>query len=287
LSNLNISPWMIAGAFRSGMLFVVTCEGRLYFLDTRRSAGSLQHFGCHEPGPPHMLECSEDGSLVVIASAGIVSAWDTRQQKLLWRRRGLATTAGAFVPGSHRFVCGLECGTMLELDPRTGATLRSVAKADNWINGLSVSSCQSYLAAIDSMGRLSIHDFCTGRELWSRNCAMLVAGRPPTPPVTPQFVPGTEAIVVAYALHGKRLAVYSAATGKESAEFRETAGGDVKGLEVTTDGLAYVWDDAGTVMVWDVSSGEVRRRFSPGRDVARWSLAASAFPSLWPKKLLQ
>jgi hypothetical protein len=281
--ELDIVPWLIGGSASSEKLFVVTRERCLYSMDTHCAASSLQYFGCHEPSPPHMLECSEDGSLVVIASVDIVSGWDTRQRRLLWRRTGLATTAGTFVAGSHRFVCGLECGAMLELDPRTGATRRMVATAGNWVNGLTVSSCETYLAAIDSIGRLSMHDFRTGRELWSRDCAVLLGGKP----VTPRFVPGLEAIVVAYAQRGKRLAVHAAATGKEAAEFQELAGGDVKGLEVTSNGLAYVWDDAGSVTVWEVNSGKVRRRFSPERDVARWSVAASAFPSRWRRTLLQ
>jgi hypothetical protein len=277
--ELDIVPWLIGGSASSEKLLVVTREGRLYSMDTHCAASSLQCFGFHEPSPPHMLECSEDGSLVVVASVDIVSAWDTRQQKLLWRRTGLATTAGTFVAGSHRFICGLECGTMLELDLRTGATLRTVATAGNWVNGLTVSSCQTYLAAIDSIGRLSMHDFRTGRELWSRDCAVLLGGKPVTPPVTPRFVPGQEAIVVAYALRGKRLAVHAAATGRQMVEFEELAGGDVKGLEVTPNGLAYVWDDAGSVIVWDVNSGKVRHRFSPERAVALWSVAAGAFPT--------
>lgn len=276
LSHMGSSPEIlcpeltaqrIVGASRAPWIFIATSDNNLYAMDWQRRPSCPVFLGRLDHSYAAVLECSEDGSTVIVASLGITTAWSRERKELLWRREGISPLCGAFHPNGKRFLCGLENGEVLELDARSGVTLRKPVTHTRWVNELAVSPNGTYLASIDLDDRLIVTDLVHGREVWSRYLRNFVPGMLPDPTVCPVFTPDGDFLIVSDLAHGQHITIIRSSDGKPMFSFPHS-GARLKALAVTKQGELFAWDCDGIVTIWNISSRSKSGRFIPAQDHA-------------------
>jgi len=236
---------------RSGDGFLSMENGDLYWLaKATPGAGQPVYFGTHPEARVGLLVCSDDGSMVVAAGVHM-TAWDPRAAALLWQRSDHLAVSCAFVPRSRRLICGLESGEVVELDPRTGARLRLIARHPSRIQLLAISPDGSRLAAANCGGDCSMTDLESGAAVWTRRF---------TPTAGPQFSSDGHSLLLPTAgVDG--IDVVSTASGERIGGLKGCR--CVVGLRVSMAGIAYAWNAEGTITAWNLATGKVVLRLDP------------------------
>jgi hypothetical protein len=248
-----LNPRCIAGASRGPFGFVATTAGDLFSLDLAARTAPVR-IGRHQEEYPNVLECTADGSLVVAGGPGGTSCWDRAAARCLWSRSDIGLHGGAFVPGAKRFFAALETGPILELDSRSGLTIRELPNHCGSIVRLDIAPDSRRLAAIDLDGACVVSVLETSEPLWSR--------RLPVPAVTPRFSPDGSILVAPDQQRRPLVSLLSAASGDLLGELTG-AQAKIVGLAVTPQGAVYAWDLSGTVSVWDLASRSLLFQFHP------------------------
>jgi outer membrane protein assembly factor BamB len=249
--DVGFAPWIVAGAGAGERIFVGSREGDIYCFDPRGPATRPRLLGRHPEGSPLILECTHDGSTVIAGDLGCISAWDGETATCLWQRSDIRVAGAHFHVTTSRLYCGLVEGPCVELDRRTGTTLRTFGAHGGSAISLDVSADGKYLATLGFHGQIVVIDLEMGTELWSR--------RFPMPTAAPRFTPDGKCLLTAAPGRAPALNVLSAATGELLAEL-QGAKQEQAGIEVTTSGLVYAWDKTGTLTVWDLTTRTLLRQ---------------------------
>jgi outer membrane protein assembly factor BamB len=211
------------------------------------------YFGTHQAGHPARMACTDDGSLVVVASSN-TTAWDRQAAKLLWRREAPIVEACQFLPRSRRLICSLATGEIVELDPLTGDVLRLIDRYPYPITHLGVAPGGDRLAAVNSHKVCVLADLETGGAIWSRQFSWVAVG--------PQFSPDGRTLLVPNPEEGVEIAEVSSVSGKTVGTL-SGVGGHIMALRVTDDGTVYAWNDRGTITAWSLANRTITRQFTP------------------------
>ena len=121
--NLDFVPWMAVGARRANLLFVGSQQGDVYWLDLSSPAARPRLLGTLADGCPTVMECTADGSIVIVGNTAHTSAWRRLTGQCLWQRSDLDIISAHSHNPTNRLFCGLVGGHGVELDPQTGATM--------------------------------------------------------------------------------------------------------------------------------------------------------------------
>jgi hypothetical protein len=253
LPTRGLTPWRTTSANHGPFGFLATTAGDLYALDLAARSVPVQ-LGQHQEEFPDVLECTDDGALLVAAGCDGISCWDRAAARCLWRRSDIGLHGGKFVPGTARFVAALSTGPILELSACSGSTLRKLPNHCGSIVRLDIAPDSRRLAAIDLDGICTVSALDTGEPLWSR--------RFPVYPVTPRFSPDGSILVTANQQRLPRVSLLSAASGNLLDELTG-AQAEIVGLAVTPQGAVYAWDLSGTITVWDLASCTLLFQFHP------------------------
>ena len=255
LPTRGLTPWRTTSANHGPFGFLATTAGDLYALDLAARSVPVQ-LGQHQEEFPDVLECTDDGALLVAAGFDGISCWDRAAARCLWRRSDIGPYNGTFVPGTKRFFAALETGPILELDASSGITLRELTNHCGSFIQLDISADGQRLAATNAFGACVVSELATGKSLWSRP-ARIHGG-------TPRFSPDGSILMVPDQRGRPRVSVLSAASGDLLGELIG-AQAAIVGLAVTPQGAVYAWDLSGTVSVWDLASRRLRFQFHPGK----------------------
>jgi hypothetical protein len=242
------SIWLVAAAADSPHAALVSTDGRLYSLDIADPTAGLTALGDSGFLYPMLLACSDDGALVVTANYRGISLWDRQSRTMLWRRSDIGVRCAEFVPGSHRLVCGLPTGEVLELGATDGVTVREVARRPYGILSLDISPDGSRLAISDLDNRLTLIEQATGGTLWSQDSFRWVP---------PRFTHDGRSVLTSDML-AERIVVLDAQSGRPQYAL-EGERGVIKGVEVGPHGAVYSWHVDGTIAVWNLAQ---RRRIA-------------------------
>jgi WD40 repeat protein len=246
-------PWMIAGSPDGRYAFLCTQAGALYWFDVMITPRQLHYLGSHPNGYGQLLECSDDGALLLM-TGGVTTLWDRAAATLLWTRSGSEISSCSFWPGSHRLICGLATGDLVELDPATGLTLRQIDQLPTTVSSLSLSPDGQHVASCDSSGNCKVTELATGRCIWSYGCRTMSVVR---------FAPDGQSLLVSHPRPGIDLALFSLDTGQPLATLDDLSWW-IKEVRVTREGTAYIACVNGTITTWDLASGAVTSRFKVG-----------------------
>jgi hypothetical protein len=255
LPTQGLTVWRTTGASRGPLGFVATTAGDLYSLDLAARSAPVR-LGRHQEKLPYVLECTDDGALLLAAGEDSISCWDRAAARCLWKRNDTRLCSGKFVPGTQRLFAALETGPIVELGACSGRTLREHHNHRGPFFGLDIAADGQRLAAIDFEGACVVSALATGAPLWSRKF--------PAPGATPRFSPDGSILVAADQQRRPRVLLLSAASGDLLGELTG-AQAEIVGLTVTRLGAIYAWDLSGTVTVWDLVSRSLRFQFHPGK----------------------
>jgi hypothetical protein len=252
----QLDPWRAVTASGGEHAFISTRDGRLYSLDMRARSGEPLFLGKQDPGHADWLECTPDGSIVVVGWRNLVSVWHRESKRLLWQRADL--TCGTIRAEPNRIVCATEAGEVLEIDLASGRTLRKIAAFEQQQLALAVSPCGRYLASLDYSRHVLISKIHDGSILWSCRCAEVVG---------PRFSPDGNFVLVAYSSRSEQLAIHCAATGRK---LRRLSGipEPIRGLAVSGGGIVFAWGDK-TITACNLTTGSIVFRLFPERDWKR------------------
>jgi hypothetical protein len=251
--NLGFAPWIVTGARGSELVIVGSLAGDLYSFDPTSTAPQPRIFGKDVEGFSMVLECNRDGSLVVAANIGHISAWNSKAATRLWHRSDIDVVGAHFHATTDRLFCGLVNGPCVELDCHTGATLQTIGAHREAALSLDVSADGAYLATLGSHGRYVVTELATGNELWSKRFPMTGAG--------PRFSPDGQCVLTAASARAPAVHIFSTTSGEFLAELRG-AQAEISGIEVTPGGTVYAWDTTGTLTAWDLATRAMLRQSS-------------------------
>jgi len=249
----GLTPWRTTGTSHGPFGFFSTTAGDLYSLDLAARSGPVR-LGQHQDKFPYVLECTDDGALLVAAGIGGISCWDRAAARCLWRRNDVGLHSGTFVPGTQRFFAALETGPILELDASSGSTLRELPNHCGSFVELDIAADGQRLAAINPFGACVVSELATGERLWSKKF--------PSLGITPRFSPDGRILVAPDQQRRTRVSILSAASGDWLGELTG-AHAVIVGVAVTPQGAVYAWDVSGTVSVWDLASRSLLFQFHP------------------------
>ena len=261
----DLTPHRVVAASLGSWMYIATHRGEIYGLDLQVQPWRPIHLGRHDHSHVAVLECSEDGSIIIAAAQNTLIAWDRGTKHALWRRDGLRVFCCAFVPGAARVVCGLDSGEVLELDAHTGATLRKLAEHDRWVNEVAISPRSDYVATVDLDNRLMVIDVARGRQVWSRVLRKFVRGIPSEAPVRPVFSASGDILALVDSVGGEKVLFVRPADGLVL-NSRAHTGFSIKGLAMAKNGTCYWWDYGGTVTEWRPGAEAAIRRFWPAQN---------------------
>jgi hypothetical protein len=266
---LDDSPWDAICAPRGAYGFFSTERGDLFWLSLAGPRESPRLLGRHEGAKTRVLQCADDGS-VLIAASDQVTAWDRTAARLLWRRTDISMTSCAFMPGSRTLLCGLENGELVELETATGVNLRMIGQGTpnhESIVNLAVSHSGGCMATVDSRGSCVVTELATGGQIW-------LHGRKAGGGV--QFSVDGRTLIVPNYDDSMNAAMVSFESGDVIRSLRGLSG-VIQNVTVTADGTAYLWSSQGTVTAWNLSAGAVTGQFRPLQD----GPPASCSPPHW------
>jgi hypothetical protein len=253
----GLAPFCIAAAPCARFAFFSTSQGALYSFDASADAPQPIYLGKHQESFPTLVACSDDGQILIAANLGSVSGWDRAGPRCLWRRDDIGLHCGAFLPGTHRFMCSGPTGRIVELDSRCGVAVGDIpSHCFNPVIGLDFSADGCQMAAIDGEGTCVVSLLPASQPLWSKQFA--------PPPVTPRFTPDGRLLVAADPHRLPRVVLLSATSGDLLGELIGAAA-EIAGVAVTRQGIVYAWDWSGAVTAWDLSSRAMLFQFYPGR----------------------
>src|SRR5437868_3825437 len=121
----SMAPSAIAVAGRTGQLFIGSWNRKVYRLDLDDPlARPAELFRCSRAA--YGLVCSADEMTLVAAEDRQVTAWSLDASVLAWQRE-LSVAAMVAIPQAPSVLCGTDDGQLLQLDLRSGVTMRSLA----------------------------------------------------------------------------------------------------------------------------------------------------------------
>jgi hypothetical protein len=260
---LRIRPFLTA-VDRQGQVFISTEEGSICSTHIKAQSDVAEQVGSHELRAGQFITCSEDGAIIIAATNNITIAWSSVMRAVLWRRADVTLNCGTFVSDTYRFFAGVETGEVLEIDGRTGDTVRQVVGPSHWLYDLSVSPCGNYCLTMTNYSSLTVVDAHTGRVLWRRDCTFNDLSR--NLAGAARFLHSGTTMVVALTDKQDELTIVSSRTGDVIRTLAETS--KIRGLHVARDGTIYSWNYWGVLTAWDPRCGAVKHRYYPGRDWA-------------------
>jgi len=252
LPTVDFVPWKIAGARRAPFAFMASKSGDLYALDVTVHSAPIP-LGCHPEPLPWLLECTDDGDVVLVASNTSVSCWDRAHARCLWFRDSCDLLRVMFVPGTHRLFAMATTGQIVELDTNSGVTLRELPSHCDHAAFFDISPIGDCTVTVDATGICVVSELASSKPLGSRRFFF--------PPVRPQFT-ADGSILVAVDQRPSRVALVSADNGNSLGELTG-ARAEIIGLAISPHGAIYAWDITGTVSVWDLASHALLFQFHP------------------------
>jgi hypothetical protein len=244
-------PWLVAASRDSHYGFVCSESSGLYWFDVASAPPKLRQIGTSAGDHAEFLLASGDGALVLLVRRATASVWDRTSGLMIWARDGLPITSCEFVPRSHRVLCGLATGELLELDPKTGRTLRLIENNLHLINSLSISEDGSRIAFGDAGCNCLVRELASGRCLWSHECARAPLVR---------FATDGESLLVTDPSQGLNLTRFSIASGQPLVTLTGLKS-SINQVRVTRTGTAWLSCQDSTVTGWDLQSGQVITQF--------------------------
>jgi len=237
--SLPGEPWLITGSPGNRYGFTCSKAGELHWFDWTAEQHPLHRLGVRSSGHDSLLECSDDGALVLLHGS-LTTLWDRAAAQPLWTREGTQIASCAFWPGSHRLLCGLETGELVELDPQTGLTLRPICRLQ-WPLKLSIAPDGQSAVCSDKHGRCTVVELATGSCTWSHKSRSLSLAR---------FAPDGRRLFVTNPEWGVDLAIYSLDSGQRLAAIGGTDE-HVKDVQVSPEGVAYFYYCDSRLIAWD------------------------------------
>jgi len=250
-------PTVLISATFEPLIATVSTDNRWLF--SAGTKGQIQAIDLHAPnrrprllgeqgwGYMGKLECTADGSLVVLGGAGGLCAWDTIKQRRLWQRDDLRLACWALVPNLRRCVVQTDDGAIVELDLQSGLALRTVRVHESTYYWAVFSSDARLLALQGLGGELDVVDFATGESIWPATAAPRLAYHAPN---AIAFSPCGRLLVTIARNDLSSLAVWSVETGERLCELRGHHE-PVTGTSFTQDGRLHSWGLDGTIRTWD------------------------------------
>jgi hypothetical protein len=253
LPSAGFAPFCITGARSAAIGFVASTRGDLYALDLAVGCTPIL-LGRHQQPLPRLLECTDDGSLLLAACVTHVSCWDRATARCLWKRDDCELISGMFVPGTHRLFAVQPTNQIVELDAQSGTILREFPCHCWGTVHLEISPDGEHFAATTANGTCVVSRLPVNEVLWSRQFTK--------PPVTPRFSADGQFLVALDEQHRPHLALLSSTSGQLLGELT-LARAEIAGLAVSPQGAVYAWDFSGTVWVWDLSTRALLFQFRP------------------------
>jgi outer membrane protein assembly factor BamB len=246
--DFDFEPWNIVSARGADRLFVASLAGDLYCLDPTAAALQPRQLGRHVDDSPTIMECTHDGSIVLVGDVGCISAWSSDTATCLWRRSDIRITGAHFDATTSRLICGRFEGPCVELDRRTGATLRRIGAPRGGALSLEVSADGRYLATLGFDGQYAVTDLETERALWLKPL--------PIRGIRPRFSPDGKCVLTIAPAPATDVHALATTTGELLAELRG-AKAEIAGIEVSASGIVYAWDKSATLTAWDLETSEL------------------------------
>jgi hypothetical protein len=230
---------------------------------------------------------STDGQTFVTLAAGTLQAFDVKRQAVRWERE---KDVEAFALHPTRGLIASVRGEVVQLSLETGAVVRTIARSAGRIRLLAVDHSGESLAWLDWSGGVEVRRLRDGALVW-RQAAHAGQTLPPS------HRPALFGSVLTFSADGRRLAT-SACEGewvlgiwdaKTGTRLKTLRGHDdtINGAAFLPDGSLASWSADGTLRLWNVRRGVVRRVFAahslpvlvpadrPGGDKRSQSVAGS------------
>jgi hypothetical protein len=207
------------------------------------------------------LATSADGKTVVAWTTDSLQAFDVDRQSIRWQRD---KDVECFVLHAR---CGLIAALgsqIVELSLKNGAVLRTITRLPQRVRLLAIDPSGSSLACLDWNGAIEMIRLRDGTSIW-RQDYHAAQSLPPT------HRPALYGRVLAFSSDGRYLAtaacegewvlgIWNTRTG---ARVRTLRGHDdtINGADFLPDGSLASWSTDGTLRLWNVQRGVVRRVF--------------------------
>lgn len=241
----SFEPQVTTVSADGNRIYVGTIDQRILAVGAGAGAQPVL-LGTYRGGNMRELCCSPDGTvLVAVGTAGLV-AWNAVDGVSCWSRPDLPNVCWEFEPTSSCLIVDTADGQLLELEHKSGRTLRFVGRYERLASGLAVSHDGRCIARVGDDGWLEMLDRATGNSVWpeivpSRRCGCV--------PRAIAFSPCGRLLVTADVHDASRLVLWNVATGTRIGELRGHRG-PVVGLQFTAAGKLHSWGLDGTVCVW-------------------------------------
>lgn len=219
-------------------------------------------------GCPAELASSANGQTVVTCVSGKLQVRDIQKNAVRWLRE---RDVECFVLHERSGLFASVNGEIVQLSLETGAVLRSLARSVHGIRRLAIDPSGDCIAWLDWAGGVELRRLSDGKPLWrqeTHGAQMLPATHRPM-----RYAP-----LLAFSTDGRQLvtaaeegewvlAIWHASTGNRLKTLR---GHDqvINGAVFLPDGALASWSADGTLRLWNVRRGTLRRIVSV-KDVSR------------------
>jgi len=254
-------PRNLALTHDGGAALVVDTAGNLHrhiFADIYTSGDLLVRL---PGGPPHRLACSLDGRYLVSLNLHHVTVVDLAAEKILWERDDGEVTCFALHP-TVGLVCGSSTGDVVELSLETGELVRRIIRRDASLTALAIDPSGEHVASLQRNGRVELIRLSDGQLQWSRKkhgtAAVPSSHQPLVCTSTLCFSPSGRYLVTAALEDQWVLAVWNTRLG-DRVKTLHGHDKEILGAQFTPEGTLVSWSGDGTLRLWNVGRGSVRR----------------------------
>jgi WD40 repeat protein len=221
--------------------------GVIYSAGTLHPESTLTKIGIQPGKIVRHMELSADQRFLFSIGPHELCAWDLHARALCWRR-DIAVACLASAPGSQSIACGFEDGDILELDSRSGQTIRTVGRLPRSVDEVTISPSGQSLACVSADRRVQVFDWTTGDPLWQHDgCANFIGSVHSL-----CFSPCGRLLVGPTAENPSHLTVWDVQSGEPLNILRGHTKFIMGARFIASDRLVS-WGTDGTVRTWDVT----------------------------------
>jgi WD40 repeat protein len=242
----SADPLMTAISRNGSRLFVGNMAGQVFSLRMEATNPTPAPLPRYFDGALGDLCCSADGAILLARGESGACAWNTQTRRLCWSRTDLRLDRWAIDDASRQLLVTTEDRELLELDLRTGQTLRKIETLDCPNVALALSSDGAQIARIGADGRLELIERARGRAAWPAGPMR----RASYAPGVLAFSPCGRVLVAGDGADWQTLAVWNVATGERLGELRGHAE-PIVALAFFADGRMLTSGLDGAVRIWN------------------------------------
>jgi WD40 repeat protein len=253
----HLSPRVLASDPIRGLVYVGDANGGVYSVDPKRLDQAPVQILQHPSLQVRQMKCSKDGRWLVSIHEDALFIWDLETQALLGVWAAGNVHCVALTDDSQSAICGLEDGSVVEIDLATVSMQRIITKHTSPVVRIAVCPLGQRVASLNFHGGLHVHDAQSDKKLWQ-------IAQEWSPPVLEFSSDGQLLLSSGHVGRKTCIMVYRASSGARLATLAGQEN-NLRGLAMNRHRQLVSWGADGTLRIWDASAMNGRKPLLEGQ----------------------